>query len=190
MTPAELLAAVEPVVRYHAARLARRYRDLSADDLAQEARIAVVQGHPKYDAKRCDARTYFRPRIVGAMLDAIRRHTETATRRRTGETVALATRVPLHDRHAARPEPPRRTSYQEFVRVLRRLPGEPPSWAEVKAVADACVKGMSGTEVSENQGLTLDAGYQIVSRYTRRVARRCRENGLTREELAELLGIG
>jgi RNA polymerase sigma factor FliA len=70
----EILAAVERQVRYHAKTLARRCVEsgLDADDLAQEARAAVVASASGYDPDQTVPSTYFARRIRGAMLDAIR----------------------------------------------------------------------------------------------------------------------
>jgi RNA polymerase sigma factor FliA len=70
----EILHAVERQVRYHAKTLARRCVEsgLDADDLAQEARAAVVASASGYDPEKTVPTTYFARRIRGAMLDAIR----------------------------------------------------------------------------------------------------------------------
>jgi RNA polymerase sigma factor (sigma-70 family) len=68
----EYLERLEPVVKFHAATVAARYRlgDV-LDDLEQEGRKAVLVAAPRYDGST-EPQTFFAPRIRGAMLDAVR----------------------------------------------------------------------------------------------------------------------
>lgn len=69
----DILAACETAIRINARKVARRCRQsgLSAADLAQEARAAVVAAAERYDGVHAP-KTFLVPRIVGAMYDAVR----------------------------------------------------------------------------------------------------------------------
>ncbi len=74
MTAEEVLRVMETGIRLNARRLARRcpQSSLTADDLEQEARVAVLKAMPQYDPTRAKVVTYFPKRVYGAMLDALR----------------------------------------------------------------------------------------------------------------------
>jgi RNA polymerase sigma factor for flagellar operon FliA len=74
MTGEEAVTACERFIRRHAELTARRHPQspLDADDLAQEARAAVLRAAANYDPAIGKPCTYFTPRIRGAVLDAMR----------------------------------------------------------------------------------------------------------------------
>lgn len=84
MTREEIILERLPAVRYHAIRLRSSLPPgLDVDDLVQEGTLGLIRGVDAYDASGgASLKSYVEHRIIGAMLDSIRRLTGSVARPR------------------------------------------------------------------------------------------------------------
>lgn len=109
--PAAFVAAVAPLVRSLAAKLAARLRGIGvdADDLAQEGLIAAWRMAPRYDPALASPAAFVFRRVSGAMVDYVRGVHEERSRRvvrdaaagRGPKIVPLCRVLRRHDRTSA-----------------------------------------------------------------------------------------
>jgi RNA polymerase sigma factor for flagellar operon FliA len=93
-TLAELAAASKRTIEFHARRLHRKYPNIEHDDFAQCGQLGRIQAYKTYDPKGHAAfATFAKARIVGAMIDEVRK----SDRRRLGRVLAAAADDALDD---------------------------------------------------------------------------------------------
>jgi RNA polymerase sigma-70 factor (ECF subfamily) len=142
----ELFARYAPVAHALAFRLVRQAQ--VAEEIVQEAFLAVWRTPERYDAARGSVRSWLMGTVHHRAVDAVRR--EQAQRRRADQAAALAPRViedPIDDVVSALDLPGERRLVQK---ALAGLPDE-----QRDVIERMYFDGMSQSQIAERTGLPL-----------------------------------
>lgn len=203
MKIAEFLTEIQPKARVVARTLAKKYRRcrVEADDLFQEAMIAVLRLHPAYDPAAARPWTFASARVLGAMLDYLRSrhlivHVPRSARKRGGADVRVHQLVVHVDRvHGgdtdaladtlamgkADPDFGDGTAAEFAAAVRAARTGLFPD--EIRVLVDRFALGLEVKEVAARRGVTESRGSQMIADALDRVRSAAAERGLTARTL-------
>lgn len=199
MTAEEAIAKHAKNLRWHAARLARGGQwdhGLDADDLFQEACLAVVEALQRFDPSMgAKLSTFIQRRAFGAMVDAIRSANETHSRTlgRVASKVhmsALDRRRLRDDWHPAHTDPTPAVGdfVEDFRRHARKVFGANRR-EEVEIITQLHANGRTIAAIGVGIGVTESRVSQIVTRVMREMCEKVADHGWTRADVADLLAI-